>query len=124
MQALNGALDPGPGTVVLVVLAPSALPFAYVAVVLHNFYSAYPLDHLEAELGFYPEPDGRPVLDRQRLPVHLVGEDRLGMVHQLEVYGPVEVSGTFGFRFGLRYVLEGAEDEVAGLRLRLAQLYN
>ena len=53
MRALNGALDPGPGAVVLVVLAPSTLPFAYVTVVLHNFYSAYPLEHLEAELGFH-----------------------------------------------------------------------
>ena len=43
-----------------------------------------PLDHLEAELILDPEPEWRAVLLVQRLEVHLVGQEALGMPEGLE----------------------------------------
>jgi len=42
-------------------------------------------DHLVAELVLCPQPQGRTIHDRQRLAIHLVGEQTLRLERVLEV---------------------------------------
>src|SRR5262249_1062724 len=67
---------------VLMVLVVAALPLAEGLVALAELDLPDPLDHLEAELVLDPQPQGRPVQRLERLAVHLVGQQRLG-VHEV-----------------------------------------
>ena len=75
---------PGPGSVVLVVLAPAALPLAYVLVVPHDS-RAHSHFTIFKWTGLDPQVQRRPMRDGERLAVHFVGEDGLPVVRQLEV---------------------------------------
>src|SRR5271157_302541 len=74
--------DVGQLTEVLMVLAVTSFSFAEGPVALDELDRPDPLDHLEAELVLDPQPQGGAVQRTQRLVVHLVGQQCLG-VHEV-----------------------------------------
>src|SRR4029078_11105903 len=72
--------DPRGVCVELLVFSPTSHALADVGDVGHELDAAHPLPHLEPELGLKPEAYRRSVLHGQGSPVHLEGEDGLGVV--------------------------------------------
>src|SRR6476646_4277387 len=72
--------DPRGVCVELLVFSPSAHALADIGDVGDELDADHPLDHLEPELSLEPDPPGSSVLHGQGSPVHLEGEDGLGVV--------------------------------------------
>src|SRR5579871_407352 len=82
---INNALNFCTLAVILEVFAKSSLAFPNRAVVADEFYRAQVLDHLVAKQRFDAQAQRRSMLEGQRLPVHLVGQNRLRMARKLQI---------------------------------------
>ena len=75
--------DPRLLTEILEIFPPAALTLANVFIIRDELDCADVLHHRESKLRFNAKPERRSVVNRQRLAVHFVGENRLRIFHQL-----------------------------------------
>ena len=87
------------------------------AVVLDELDGSQVLDHLEAQLRLDAQTARCPVRNRKRLPVHVVGKDRLRVARELKVDRLV-------VRLAFDVLVERAEEDVPRRRQRLTRCQN
>jgi hypothetical protein len=93
--AAASALDTRLLTEILVNVAPPALAFADVVVVVDEFDRSNVFDHRKPELGLHAEAKRRAVGNRERVAVHLVRQHRLRIIRQFDANRAVKVSEPF-----------------------------
>src|SRR6185437_4229778 len=86
--------------VILMIFAPAALTEPDVRELRYQFDGADELHHDEAQLRLHPQPERRSMRDRQRVAVHLVGEQGLRMPGQLHADRAVIISRPTRIRLG------------------------
>src|SRR5579884_1209993 len=93
-----------------------AVALVDVAVAVDEFNGLEPLDHLEAELVFHPQPERGPMDFVEWLEIHFIGQYRLRMAHVLDGMAVVVLTA-------LEALAEGIEDDGPYRRAWANELY-
>src|SRR5665213_571231 len=100
-------------TEILVIFPPAALALANGFVILDKLDCADVFHHRESKLRFNAQAKRRSMVDRKRLAVHFIGENRLRIFSQLQTNRAVEISRSLGVWLRCGFIIECVEDNVS-----------